>query len=260
MTCSEAHAKPALKAAWWTWCCPECHPDLHRVLTKAERSGSSARCPFCLQVRSFTLYGLYRKHDDIGEKCRGSGLSRRVALLIFQGIVESRDVRWLIDQVEDGREPKAFPGEDRVGRRGVPEVESWEVMIAGLTQFRKERGQAAHSVAQELEITVNAFRTYEDLRTCPRLDVAIRWMRLFGMRLVLCDSAERVAVQEWRDVRSILSKARRDQGLTAVQIGERMASGPGVVWSRETAGAAEGMRLRETIAWAAALGFSTEME
>lgn len=260
MTCGQVHPKATLKAAWWTWCCPECHPAVHSMLIRPERSGSSARCPFCLQIRAFTIDGLYRKHDDIGEKCRASGLPRSVALLVFQGIVESRDVTWLTDSIESGREARPFPGEDRVGRRGIPEVESWEIMIAALVQFRRERELAADRLAYALEVTSAAFRAYEELKVCPRLDLAIRWMAVFDMHLVFCDESDRVIIQEWRDVRSLLAKARRNKNLTSVQVGERTTSGPGVVWNRETTGAAENMRLRETITWAAALDFSTEME
>jgi hypothetical protein len=84
------HEQPDLARAWWTWCCPTCHPQQYAHLTKPDPEPQTRQeCPFCLRRINYRT-GRYSHHQDDNEPCRGSGLNQRTAGDILRGILAER--------------------------------------------------------------------------------------------------------------------------------------------------------------------------
>lgn len=262
MTCPGKHPPATLKAAWWTWACKECDPELYKALTRPEKNGPSSRCPFCLQVRSLTRDGLYRQHGDIGEKCRASGLSRSASLLAFQALVKGKDVEWFLGLVRAGTKPPPLAGEE-APKKVLVEPDPCFDWISELVHLRKASKMPVSYLAKYLGTTENSLRRYELMEQSPPLWIALLWMDLFRKGIVLANTEERVNIYDWRDFSNAMRAARLKQNYSFIQLQQMLpkltVNGSNTLHSREN-GAAENMRLAAAIEWAAALGYSTEME
>lgn len=231
-------------------------------LTRPERTPASVRCPFCLNMRGFTKDGQFRKHDDTGEKCRASGLSRTAAMLAFAGIMAGRSVEWLLSELQQQRKVEMTP-ENSVQVVMPAEVTPWNSFAIELGQMRIASEMSLRKLAEWLEVSYNALRHYEDGVVCPPLFLFIKWAEFFRMRLYLSSPSQRVPITGWSDWPQALIRARIEQKMSYVQIGEHLPGGSGnggcAIHAREK-GAAQKMRLAAAIEWAAVLGYKTEME
>lgn len=251
----------SLAKPWWTWASEDGDREVWQAVRNVGSKVESgpARCPFCLIIRNRTVEGRFKPHEDTAEKCRGSGISLYVALMIFQGMLGRKDVEWLIRSIQAGQPADPLPDEERPFDSPEDAVRPY---MERLKVQRIGAGLSVRQIAEAIGRSRPSLQNYETLMRLPTVNTMIDWAGHLGFDLSLVDGQVggfHWPLSKFRDAAAQLMGIRIRHGLTLEELAEMGGQARAKTLMDRESGKVGDIQLATLIEWARLLGYDLEL-